>query len=350
MPEFHRGTLLVLIVTTWLKDSYNSAATMCSQSELLKFMDSKHISALKGYADHGYTSRGLVEFIEMVGVPTLPFQDLLHDLQNKSKPAILEIGCGAGKFMLDLQAHVPSAHIIGLNKRGWEYAQLTSNQSILSMALYFNKSVPCTEQSIPIYPDFQSFDGIGAAELPFPSDSFDAIVSMHALNKLHPRESMVIIPRVARVLRPGGVAMLSLLWDCNTRLLSDSTRRLDAKGHFSPLLGFTVQQKSSSPLRNVSIVVYSKHRSIGLLMKVCNAVDILQGEWGCFASPYTEGIGFNSALYDALYEGVHRRERPGHLSQDQRWSIDYSKKYLSAFWGYISGIRKDGHFTTSHQV
>ncbi len=113
--------------------------------------------------------------------PRLKLDYLLRALAYKNPKKVLEVGCGAGKFIFALADHFPDTEFTGID---------ISHQAI-SKAQAFNK-----ESRI-------RFSVADAAEMNFKSDSFDAVILLDVLEHVHNPHKVVHDCTI--FLRTGGV-------------------------------------------------------------------------------------------------------------------------------------------------
>jgi SAM-dependent methyltransferase len=101
------------------------------------------------------------------------------------KATIVDIGCGTGELVVAISARVRDARIVGLD-------------SSPSMLLWANRHAT---------PDGRlHFITADAAVMPFADESVDMVVSTLSLH--HWQEPAGVFAEIARVLRPGGVALI----------------------------------------------------------------------------------------------------------------------------------------------
>jgi ubiquinone/menaquinone biosynthesis C-methylase UbiE len=94
---------------------------------------------------------------------------------------ILDVACGSGSFLADLEATFPRARIFGLDLSP-AYLQEARRRSPRTGLLQAN-----------------------AERLPFADASLDAVVSIYLFHELPPKVRTLIAAELARVLKPGGV-------------------------------------------------------------------------------------------------------------------------------------------------
>ena len=164
------------------------------------------------------TSRGLSSLADHVGVSPVPLFDRV--LRGG---AALEIGCGEGRALLELQQRHPATRCVCLNYAGWKGgwgqgvgggAQASADAATLrGMGAHYGLSLAADARLPDVrYGDWHNLTG-------FDDDSaYSLVYSQNALNegKMHyPRRELApLLTSVARMLRPGGVALLHLFGCC----------------------------------------------------------------------------------------------------------------------------------------
>lgn len=116
--------------------------------------------------------------------------------------AVLEVGSGPGELALEIARRLPQSEVVGVDLAG---AMVARAQQAATAAYVVDRVT------------FQIAD---AAALPFAAGTFDVAVSTLSLH--HWSDPAVVFLELARVLRPGGVA---LIYDL--RLFAYSTRELE---------------------------------------------------------------------------------------------------------------------------
>jgi SAM-dependent methyltransferase len=107
---------------------------------------------------------------------------ILDGLQERGKGRVLENGCGVGMYILHLMPYVDE--IIGL-----EYEFERASQANENLALLSEKKLATVVS--------------GAGEfLPFPDESFDAVISHEVLE--HVQNDFKAVTEMVRILKPGG--------------------------------------------------------------------------------------------------------------------------------------------------
>ena len=151
--------------------------------------------------------RGLRHLGNFLQHPLPSLEHLIAPLDSDQRAA-LELGCGEGHALLELQLRFPRAQCYCLNPETWTgkntawlQQEGTHYGSPLGMKLPITK-----------------FDDLGQL-MPFADESLDFIYSQHALNRLQsPRTRFApFMSEIARLLRPNGTALLRLIPCCLPR-------------------------------------------------------------------------------------------------------------------------------------
>ncbi|MEO8189932.1 MAG: class I SAM-dependent methyltransferase [Acidobacteriota bacterium] len=103
-----------------------------------------------------------------------------------ARPVVLDVGCGAGGFLSDLERRRPAARCFGADSSGEALALARSGLSSRSIRLL----------------------RASAAELPVAASSADALVLHDVLQHLPPGDDARALSEAHRVLRPGGLLSL----------------------------------------------------------------------------------------------------------------------------------------------
>ena len=98
---------------------------------------------------------------------------------------VLDAGCGTG------------ANLAMLRRRGYDARGVDVSQAALDLAAQRPECRGCLSQA-------------SAAELPFPAESFDAVISADVLYLLSEPEEQAALTECRRVLKPGGVLIVNL--------------------------------------------------------------------------------------------------------------------------------------------
>ena len=119
-----------------------------------------------------------------------------------SDAALLEIGCGEGRALLELLCLRPRLRLAGLNKEPWP--AMTGTESLRDTARRYGLFEAEELAGSPL-PEIRFAD---ARALPYEDASFDVVVSQVTLE--HVRDKASALEEVWRVLRPGGEALLEM--------------------------------------------------------------------------------------------------------------------------------------------
>lgn len=130
-------------------------------------------------------------------VPWFPF--VAQHLDVEASASILDVGCGPGWFWSSAIDTLPSALRLTL---------LDQSQGMVDEALIRCRSLPLAEVRGVV---------ADATAMPFPDESFDAVIAMHML--YHVRDQAKAIVECARVLKPGGMLLVSTNGKDNMREL-----------------------------------------------------------------------------------------------------------------------------------
>src|SRR4030043_7077 len=114
---------------------------------------------------------------------------------------LLDIGCGNGALAIEAAKKYPKAQIVGIDYWGgqWEYSKESCEK---------NAQIAGVAERI-------SFQKASAAILPFPDESFDAVVSTFVFHEVQDvKDKRAVIKEALRVLKKGGVFMFQdlFLW------------------------------------------------------------------------------------------------------------------------------------------
>lgn len=281
------------------------------------------------YDHHSYTDRGISSMEPMLN----PVQ-VLQIMSSREAPQILEIGCGSGHALLDLQWRYPTANITGVNKRGYGITQLNATTELIDMSIFYNVSLICDVFDVPILPHLVLFDGVGKNQMPFPNQSFDMIISQNSLDtgKLQSHESVYIISRVARILKDDGVAALGL--NHHKHYLFEYSSIKDTM-NLTALKSFTVSYTN----RNVSILFYTIGHVIAVIIKVClpsSGVSLGPG-LGCLAGQVAPALNVvDSERYKYLETGKFPRK----ASDTYEFERDFTQDYFRYFTKYLQRLER----------
>lgn len=107
-------TISVILLLICILSTNSLDLRLCTKNDIDKYP----FKPISGLREHGYTSRGLDEMVKM-----MPFVNLSSYRSNSTN--ILEIGCGGGRAMMEIQATLPLAKCICTNKDGEIYCTVT---------------------------------------------------------------------------------------------------------------------------------------------------------------------------------------------------------------------------------
>ena len=111
---------------------------------------------------------------------------------------VLDVGCGRGLLLAGAAKHLSSGHATGIDI--WSTNDLSGNAEA---ATQHNLQLEGVAERCSLVSQ-------SAAEMPFPDASFDVVVSNLCLHNLYQRSTrLAALHHIARVLKPGGVAILS---------------------------------------------------------------------------------------------------------------------------------------------
>ena len=111
---------------------------------------------------------------------------------------VLDVGCGRGLLLAGAAKLVPDGQATGID--GWSQVDMGANSPAATQRNLEIEGVAnrCTILSVP------------AQEITFPDNTFDVIVSNLCLHNIYNRDQRSeALKQIARVLKPGGVALLS---------------------------------------------------------------------------------------------------------------------------------------------
>ena len=305
------------------------------------------------------TSRNLADFEDMIP----DFVGWKNLLNRVSFGSVLEIGTGAGRALLDLKSIYPFAQVYGTNYKQYGYSQIEgSNESMWNVSTYFNVRIHCDQSGNPMFPTIIGLGKIQHEWLPFPSEWFDLIFSRHSLNdgKLEPQESHCFVPRVHKVLKSEGMALLHLLWDTGPvsptlANFTDSAQIVrDIKNNEHKFLSSRSLPKTDTILLVTNVVDHQGKRTSIILFET-------SGSCGTGPRNNTKFCVGMIMKKCAPAEPLHRRYRDCILPNDIQfaphgfikaeqiqltvdWRIDYHKKYLANLIEFLKQWSHEGHF------
>jgi len=124
--------------------------------------------------------------------------ELKRTLGTKKPVSIMEVGCSAGHLLADMRRSLPNATLIG-------------GDYTLGTLVKLGEKMP----GIPLV-------RFNLAESPLPPDSYDAMVLLNVLE--HIEDDVAATKHIARMLRPGGVAVIEV--PAGPELFDDYDRQL----------------------------------------------------------------------------------------------------------------------------
>jgi arsenite methyltransferase len=142
-------------------------------------------------------------YLFYVKVGKFHHRDLMLSLHNwRGDEQVLDVGCGRGLLLAGA-----AKKLAGLGGSGRATGiDIWSNQDM------GGNSEGATRQNLQLegVSDCCSLVGVAAQEMPFPDKAFDVIASNLCLHNIYDRGMRrLAVQQIARVLRPGGVAILS---------------------------------------------------------------------------------------------------------------------------------------------
>ncbi len=111
---------------------------------------------------------------------------------------VLDVGCGRGLLLVGAAKRTPGGHATGIDV--WSKEDMAGN------------SEAATQRNLEIEGMAGRCDLVsaGAQEMPFADANFDVVVSNLCLHNIYDRATrQVAVAEIARVLKPGGVALIS---------------------------------------------------------------------------------------------------------------------------------------------
>jgi len=116
----------------------------------------------------------------------------------RSDEKVLDVGCGRGLLLVGVAKRLTSGHATGIDI--WSNEDMGGN------------SEEATQRNLEIegVTSVCTLVSVSAQEMPFPDASFDVVVSNLCLHNIYERATRgQAIMEIARVLKPGGLALLS---------------------------------------------------------------------------------------------------------------------------------------------
>ena len=162
--------------------------------------------------------RGLRHLGRFLQHPLPLLEQLLAPLDSDQRAA-LELGCGEGHALFELQLRFPRAQCYCLNPKAWNCQRQDSSRLHHEAACAtFGTSTVWLKQEATRYgipPPIMRFDDLGD-QIPFADESLDFIYSQHTLERLQSPQTRFapFMSEIARLLRPNGTALLQLVLCC----------------------------------------------------------------------------------------------------------------------------------------
>ena len=172
--------LLYLIISSRTHVLAAAPLKLCQHSQM-----ASNYNFTAGLRAHGYTNRGIEAFSE--NCHPLIWRLIVNMTNSNHRPIeILEVGCGNGRALLNLQFLFKNqARLTCLNKGGYRYPQANSNIDIVRLALHSNLSLYCDSMTNkPLVPEVH-LTNLGLGKEPLPSsliNKFDFVYSQYALD------------------------------------------------------------------------------------------------------------------------------------------------------------------------
>jgi len=136
--------------------------------------------------------------INVFGLKPRLLVEVKKKLLEAKNPRVLEVGCGKGFLLLDLLKQFPNLRLTGVNKS--KAHGIKDRKELAIRAREYGLTLNTHQTPNIIFSD--------ATNLPFPSSFFDIAVSQ--VTFLHIRNKAEALSEIFRVLKPGGIALISL--------------------------------------------------------------------------------------------------------------------------------------------
>ncbi len=149
---------------------------------------------------HRFLSRGLAEMNNLL--PWDKVETIVGSRGDHQDTRVLEIGCGEGRFLMELRREFRDIEIFGVNKHPW--AVMKGTESLRAVSQHYQTFHERELERIA-YPQVFFTD---ASRLPFAADYLDLIVSQECFHLVE--EKAEAIEEIIRTLKPGGVAHIHL--------------------------------------------------------------------------------------------------------------------------------------------
>ncbi len=133
--------------------------------------------------------------------------EVVRAVGEKKRPRILDLGCGTGRFLLQLSQALPGARLSGLDLSSFYLAKAAR---LLSSA-----------SGVSLLAD-------NAEAIPSPGQHYDAVTSVFLFHELPPKVRRRVMAEAMRVLRPGGAFVV-----CDSMQRSDSPELSDVLDLFA---------------------------------------------------------------------------------------------------------------------
>ena len=138
-------------------------------------------------------------FLLYVKVGKFRHRDFMLSLHRwRGDEAVLDVGCGRGLLLAGAAKLVPDGHVTGIDV--WSNVDMGGNSPA---ATQHNLALEGVVASTTLV-------SLPAQEMSFPDASFDVIVSNLCLHNIYDRTTrLAALHQIVRVLKPGGIALLS---------------------------------------------------------------------------------------------------------------------------------------------
>ena len=299
-----------------------------------------HKEQVSHFEPSGYTNRGLDDYVNYQP-RFLSFDSILESVGFGK---VLEVGSGNGKTLLELKARHPHIQAYGTNLIGYGLAQINgSEDSLWSIAGYYNLTVYCDAQNTPAFPNIIETAGIQSPDFGKEMElgNFDFIFSRHSLNygKLKPEESFAFIPRLLPLLKEGSLAMTHILG--NTFMESSNNKYHDILG----VHNIVDKSKSATESNRVSVVLYQSlcfptKFCIGVLFKKCPRTARLHPRYQDCIVPH--GVSYLYPPAGWLVGELAAKAAQPNLTWSQQNDFSYNHKYMVTLLGMLEAWEAKG--------
>lgn len=160
-----------------------------------EFFDGDRVNGYGGYYYDGRWKKVVKKLQELYGI--------------NSKTSILDIGCGKGFLLYDLQDLIPGIKVAGI-----DISKYALNKAIDGYGKYITENQPQPDENQPINPEelektakekILPFLIKGSADkLPWPDNSFDVVLSINTIHNLSEERCREAIREMIRVCKPQG--------------------------------------------------------------------------------------------------------------------------------------------------